>query len=61
VDTKKLLAERIIEHYAPAREKYASLISDPKRLRKLLDQGAEKARPIATATMDEVRVRMGLR
>ena len=61
VDTKKLLAERIIEQYAPAREKYASLISDPVRLRKILDKGAEKAEPIARATMDEVRVRMGLR
>jgi tryptophanyl-tRNA synthetase len=61
VDTKKLLAERIIEHYAPARERYAELMADPVRLRKILDEGAEKARPIAQATMDEVRVRMGLR
>ena len=61
VDTKKLLAERIIQHYAPARETYASLISDPTRLRAILDRGAERARPIAQATMDEVRVRMGLR
>jgi tryptophanyl-tRNA synthetase len=61
VDTKKLLAERIIARYAPARETYASLISDKPRLRRILDRGAEKAEPIATATMDEVRVRMGLR
>ncbi len=61
VDTKKLLAQRIIDHYAPAREKYNELIADPKRLNRILDQGAERIRPIAEATMAEVRERMGLR
>jgi tryptophanyl-tRNA synthetase len=61
VDTKKLLAERIIAHYAPAREMYRELMADPARLRRILDQGAERIRPIAEATMVEVRERMGLR
>ncbi len=61
VDTKKLLAERIIAHYAPARETYRELTSDPARLRRILDEGAERIRPIAEATMTEVRERMGLR
>jgi tryptophanyl-tRNA synthetase len=61
VDTKKLLAERIIEHYAPAREMYKELMADPARLRAILDEGAERIRPIAQATMAEVRERMGLR
>jgi tryptophanyl-tRNA synthetase len=61
VDTKKLLAERIIAHYAQARETYRELTADPKRLRDILDEGAERIRPIAQATMDEVRERMGLR
>ena len=61
VDTKKLLAERIINHYAEARETYKQLMSDLPRLRRILDDGAEKARPIAAATMAEVRERMGLR
>ncbi len=61
VDTKKLLAERIIAHYAPARETYRELTSDPVRLRRVLDEGAERVRPIAEATMTEVRERMGLR
>ena len=43
VDTKKLLAERIISHYAPAREKYAALMSDLPKLRTILDEGAESA------------------
>ncbi len=61
VDTKKLLAERIIAHYAGAREAYKELTADPKRLRAILDEGAERIRPIAEATMAEVRERMGLR
>jgi tryptophanyl-tRNA synthetase len=61
VDTKKLLAERIIAHYAPARETYQELMADPVRLRRILDEGAERIRPIAEATMTEVRERMGLR
>jgi len=61
VDTKKLLAERIIAHYAPARETYRALMADPLRLRRILDEGAERIRPIAQATMTEVRERMGLR
>jgi tryptophanyl-tRNA synthetase len=61
VDTKKLLAERIIAHYAPARETYRELMDDQPRLRKILDECAERVRPIAEATMAEVRERMGLR
>jgi tryptophanyl-tRNA synthetase len=61
VDTKKLLAERIIAHYAPARETYKELMADQPRLRAILDDGAERIRPIAEATMAEVRERMGLR
>jgi tryptophanyl-tRNA synthetase len=61
VDTKKLLAERIIAHYAPARETHRELTADPARLRRILDEGAERLRPIAEATMTEVRQRMGLR
>jgi tryptophanyl-tRNA synthetase len=60
VDTKKLLAQRIIDHYAPARETYRELMADPGRLRRILDDGAERARPIAETTMAEVRERMGL-
>jgi tryptophanyl-tRNA synthetase len=61
VDNKKLLADRIIAHYAPARETYRELTADPARLRRILDEGAERIRPIAQATMVEVRDRMGLR
>jgi tryptophanyl-tRNA synthetase len=61
VDTKKLLAERIIRHYAPARERYAELMANPTEVEGILEEGADRLRPMAEATMDEVRHRMGLR
>ena len=61
VDTKKLLAERIIARYAEPRERYLDLMADPTRVERVLAEGAERIRPIARATMDEVHARMGLR
>ena len=61
VDMKKLLSDRIIAHYAEARETYADLMANPKRLQEILAAGAERIRPIAEATIDEVRHKMGLR
>ena len=61
VDTKKLLAERVLRHYARARERYRELMADPARIDRILDEGAERVRPIAAATMAEVREKMGLR
>jgi tryptophanyl-tRNA synthetase len=61
VDTKRLLAERILGHYAGARERYAELMADPDRIDAILAEGAERIRPLAEATMAEVRLKMGLR
>jgi tryptophanyl-tRNA synthetase len=61
VDTKKLLAERIVARYAEARERYAELVARPGRVDEIRAAGAERVRPIARATMDEVHERMGLR
>jgi tryptophanyl-tRNA synthetase len=61
VDTKKLLAERIIARYAEPRERYLELMADPARVERILEEGAERIRPIARSTMDEVHARMGLR
>lgn len=61
VDTKKLLAERIVAHYAEPRQRYLELMADPARVDRILAEGAERIRPIARATMDEVHERMGLR
>ena len=61
VDTKKLLAERILAHYADARERYTELMAHPAEVEGILEAGADRIRPIAEATMDEVREKMGLR
>ena len=61
VDTKRLLAERIIAHYAPARERYLDLVANPARVGEILEAGADRLRPMAESMMDDVRHRMGLR
>ncbi|HEY7132740.1 MAG TPA: tryptophan--tRNA ligase [Candidatus Limnocylindrales bacterium] len=61
VDMKKLLADRIVRHYAPARERYAELMANPAEIDGILEAGADRLAPRAAATMDEVRHRMGLR
>ncbi|MFP5343516.1 MAG: tryptophan--tRNA ligase [Candidatus Limnocylindria bacterium] len=61
VDTKRLLVERVLTHYAEPRERYAELMADPTRIDRILEEGAERVRPIAAATMAEVREKMGLR
>ena len=61
VDTKKLLAERIVRRYAGARERYLELMASPAEVDGILESGADRLRPLAEATMAEVRARMGLR
>ena len=57
-DKKKLLAERIIERFAPFRERRAGLTRD--YVDRVLDAGAERAQDVAGRTMVEVRQAVGL-
>ncbi len=61
VDTKRLLADRIVARYAPARERYRELMARPAEVDGILEAGADRLRPKAEATMSEVRHKMGLR
>jgi tryptophanyl-tRNA synthetase len=61
VDMKKLLAERIVRHYTPARERYAELMAHPAEVDGILEAGADRVAPVAAATMAEVKEKMGLR
>ena len=61
VDTKKLLAERIIAHYAAARERYLDLMAHPDKVDGVLEAGADALKPKAESMMADVRRRMGLR
>jgi tryptophanyl-tRNA synthetase len=60
VDTKQLLAERIIEYFRPMREKRAQLAADPAIVEDTLAAGAAKVQPIIDATMREVRAAVGV-
>jgi tryptophanyl-tRNA synthetase len=60
VDTKQLLAERIIEFFRPMRERRIQLAADPAVVEETLAAGAAKVRPIIDATMREVRAAVGI-
>ncbi len=60
VDTKQLLAERIIEYFRPMREERFRLAADPAVVEDTLAAGAEKVRPILDATVAEVRAAVGI-
>jgi tryptophanyl-tRNA synthetase len=57
-DKKKILADRIIEKFRPFREKRASLT--PTDVNHILDEGSERARVVARATLAEARRAVGL-
>jgi tryptophanyl-tRNA synthetase len=60
VETKGLLAERIIEFFRPMRERRAELAADPAVVEDTLAAGAGKVRPIIDATMADVRAAVGI-
>jgi tryptophanyl-tRNA synthetase len=60
VDCKKKLAEGVIEHFAPLRERRAEYENDPKKLDEIIADGCERARKVAGQTMDKVHDAMGI-
>jgi len=60
VETKQLLAERIIEFFRPMREERARLAADPGHVEEVLAAGAAKVRPILEETMAEVHAATGI-
>ena len=59
-DMKKQLAEDMVRFIAPIREKAEAIQQDTDYLKKVMMQGAEKARASAKATMEVVRQAIGL-
>ena len=53
--------ELIEDYFKEAREKRAELLQDKDSLKKILAQGAQKAREKAAPTLDLVRQRVGLK
>lgn len=60
-DMKKQLAEDMVMFISPIREKVNSILGNEKYLQQVMEQGAEKARKSAKATMELVRKAIGLK
>lgn len=56
---KTALLELILENFGSAREKFDHYIENPEEVFSALKMGAEKARPIARATLNRVRNKLG--
>jgi tryptophanyl-tRNA synthetase len=57
---KQALAERVVAALEPIQRRYAEITSDPRALDRLLAKGAEKARPMAEATLRAAKERVGI-
>jgi len=60
-EAKQVLYERIEADVAPMRERYEALIADPGAIEEILQEGARKARAIATPKVAALREVLGLR
>ena len=59
-DMKKQLAEDMVQFIAPIRERTKELQADEDKIRKILREGAEKARASASVTIAEARKLIGI-
>ena len=57
---KVAVADLIVTTLEPIRRRYLDIVAEPGRLDAVLDEGAERARPLADATLDRVKQLMGL-
>lgn len=60
-DLKMELAKAVSDYFAEFRKKRKALLADPKKLNKILFEGADRARPVAEETMKKVREMVGVR
>ena len=60
-DAKQRLCERVEQELGPMRANYQELMSSPARIEDILQEGARKARAIATPFIKELRQAVGLR
>ena len=60
-EAKKMLLEKVLNYFAPFKEKRAELENDKAKIETIMQKGAEKARDIAAPTLEKVRKRVGLK
>jgi tryptophanyl-tRNA synthetase len=61
IEVKNYLFESLMKTFEKARERYQDLKDHPEKVKKILEEGANKARVVAGATMKEVREVIGLK
>jgi tryptophanyl-tRNA synthetase len=59
-DLKKDLAEVVVEKLSPIRERALELLEDPRELDGIRESGADRARKVASSTLQQAWTRMGL-
>ena len=59
-DFKKEVAEAVVEALKTLQEKYHQLMANPETIEKMLQEGANKIRPMAEQTLAEVKKKVGL-
>jgi len=60
-DAKQMLYERVEADVAPMRERYEAFMADPLAIETILQEGAQKARAVATPKLAALRDALGLR
>ncbi|MBI5620633.1 tryptophan--tRNA ligase [Candidatus Gottesmanbacteria bacterium] len=60
IEVKNYLYETLMKYFAPARNVYKELAANPSAVKKILEDGAARARMVAVDTMGEVREAVGL-
>ncbi len=60
-EVKKRLAELMSEYFRPYRQRREDIWQDRDYLRKVLDDGAERARQVARETLNKARYAIGIR
>jgi methionine--tRNA ligase beta chain len=60
VEIKEYLFKSLMVTFGPARERYEELKNNPEEIKRILENGREKAYAVASQTMKEVRKAVGL-
>lgn len=58
-DAKKTLLAKIMEYFGPARQKYQEIFPKKDYVYSVLEEGAKRAKKIASNTLNEAKKRIG--
>jgi len=58
-EAKKILFEKLLDYFGSAREKYQQVVENKDVLTKVIEKGNLRAKEVATATLSEVKTKIG--